>query len=218
MYAVIFDMDGVIFDSEAKVQECWEEIAEKYGMNDIQKTCRMCLGSNARVVEQIFKQQYGEDFDYARFSKKAASLFRERYGQGRLPKKPGILELLQYLKEHGIKTAVASSTNAQAVRQELEEGGLLSYFDVVVGGDMVTKSKPDPEIFLEACKKLQVSPDDAYIIEDSYNGIRAAYLAGSKPIMVPDLLPATEEMKEKSSIVLSSLTEVREWVKEKKEF
>lgn len=217
MYAVIFDMDGVIFDSEAKVQECWEEIAEKYGMKDIQKTCRMCLGSNARVVEQIFKQQYGEDFDYARFSKKVDTLFQERYGEGRLPKKPGILELLQYLKKHGIKTAVASSTNTRAVRQELEEGGLLVYFDVVVGGDMVTKSKPDPQIFLEVCKKLQISPNETYIIEDSYNGIRAAHSAGSRPIMVPDLLQATEEMKEKASVVLPSLTEVQEWFKEKKE-
>ena len=215
MYAVIFDMDGVIFDSEAKVQECWEEIAEKYGMKDIQKTCRMCLGSNARVVEQIFKQQYGEDFDYARFSKKAASLFQERYGQGKLPKKPGILELLQYLKEHGIKTAVASSTNAQAVRQELEEGGLLSYFDVVVGGDMVTKSKPDPEIFLEACKKLDVSPENVYIIEDSYNGIRAAHRAGGMPVMVPDLLPATEEMRERAVAIFPSLLEVQKWMENK---
>lgn len=217
MYAVIFDMDGVIFDSEAKVQECWEEIAEKYGMKDIQKTCRMCLGSNSRVVEQIFKQQYGEDFDYARFSKKVDTLFQERYGEGRLPKKPGILKLLQYLKKHGIKTAVASSTNTRVVRQELEEGGLLGYFDVIVGGDMVTKSKPDPQIFLEVCKKLQISPNETYIIEDSYNGIRAAYSAGSRPIMVPDLLQATEEMKEKASVVLPSLTEVQEWFKEKKE-
>ena len=154
MYAVIFDMDGVIFDSEAKVQECWEEIAEKYGMNDIQKTCRMCLGSNARVVEQIFKQQYGEDFDYARFSKKAASLFRERYGQGRLPKKPGILELLQYLKEHGIGLMSLTYTIDGKTYTWDNPLPVKEFYARMQNGSLPTTSQVNPEEAKEVFEKM----------------------------------------------------------------
>lgn len=217
MQAVVFDMDGVIFDSEAKGIECWKEVADRYGIRNIENTCHRCLGANAKAVVQIFKDTYGEDFDYAFYSEKEGEVFQSRYGGANLPQKKGIRELLQWLKKHGVKTAVASSTNHTVVRQELEDGDLLQYFDVVIGGDMIERSKPAPDIFLEACRQLQVLPADTYIIEDSYNGIRAAHAAGARVIMVPDLLPPIEEIQKLTYRILDSLVEVKHCLESKME-
>ena len=96
------------------------------------------------------------------------------------------------------------------MRKQLCEGNLLSFFDAVIGGDMVERSKPEPDIFLKAMETLAVSPEQSWVIEDSYNGIRAAAKAGAVPVMVPDLAPPTEEMEQLAKYILPSLTEVRE--------
>ena len=194
MKAVVFDMDGVIFDSETLVFRMWKVVAEKYGVADIEETCRACLGINATVTREIFFERYGQDFPYDKYKKEMSDLFHANAAGGKLPKKPGIRELLEYLRRENIKTAVASSTRRDLVTRELEEGGLLSYFDEIVCGDMVSRSKPEPDIYLEACRRLQERPEDCYAIEDSYNGIRSAKRAGMHPIMVPDQAAPTEEM------------------------
>ena len=91
---------------------------------------------------------------------------------------------------------------------------MLEYFDQIVGGDMVKHSKPEPDIFLEACGRLESKPENCYVIEDSYNGIRAAHAAGMHPIMVPDLMEPTEEMKSLAEQILGSLCEVQEFLQE----
>ena len=212
MKAVIFDMDGVIFDSEALVVKMWKKVAEKYGIPDIEETCRICLGINAAVTKEIFLERYGQEFPYDRYKKEMSDLFHASAADGKLPQKPGIRELLEYLRRNQIKTAVASSTRRELVTKELQDGGLLSYFDEVVCGDMVKRSKPEPDIYLEACRRIQERPEDCYAIEDSYNGIRASYSAGMMPIMVPDMLPATAEMKEKSIAVFEDLTQVQTYL------
>ena len=136
MKAVVFDMDGVIFDSETLVFRMWKVVAEKYGVADIEETCRACLGINATVTREIFFERYGQDFPYDKYKKEMSDLFHANAAGGKLPKKPGIRELLEYLRRENIKTAVASSTRRDLVTRELEEGGLLSYFDEIVCGDM----------------------------------------------------------------------------------
>ena len=106
--------------------------------------------------------------------------------------KPGVMELLSYLKEKGKKIALASSTRRETVINQLRWAGIIDYFDVIICGDMVARSKPAPDIFLKACQELGVSPENTYAIEDSYNGIRAAHAGQLRPIMVPDLLEANE--------------------------
>lgn len=210
--AVIFDMDGVIFDSEVRVCECWEEVAAKYGIPNIRETIYKCIGINAEATAKIFKDTYGDAYNYEYYRSIVRAMFQERYGNGKLPTKPGIRRLLGYLKKMGVKIAVASSTRIEKVTEELNDAKLYDYFDVVVGGDMVTRSKPNPEIFLEACKRLEISPEEAFIIEDSYNGIRAASRAGSRPIMVPDIKQPNEEMEELSFGIFSSLIEVKKYL------
>lgn len=211
--AVIFDMDGVIFDSEALVLKTWKQVAGKYGIPDIEETCRECLGTNHEATKNIFKKHYGEDFPYDTYKKEMAELFHQQAAGGNLEKKPGIHELLEYLRSLKIKTGLASSTREEIVRKELSEGGLLSYFDEIVCGDMVKKSKPAPDIYLETCRRLLVKTEYCYGIEDSYNGIRALKSAGMHPLMVPDLAEPTEEMEMLSECILPSLHEVKEYLK-----
>lgn len=213
--AVVFDMDGIIFDSEAKVIECWVEIADKYGIKDIETMCRKCLGTNSAETRRIALEFYGQDFPYDEYKKESSELYHQRYDGGRLPMKPYIRELLEYLKQNSYKIALASSTRTQVVQNQLRDAGILGYFDKLVCGDMVSRSKPEPDIFLKACEELSVAPDEAYAIEDSYNGIRSAHSAGMHPIMVPDLAPPTEEMQQLAEVILPSLREVMEYIGDK---
>ena len=113
---------------------------------------------------------------------------------------------------------MASSTRLAVVEEELRQAGLYDYFQIVMGGDQLKRSKPEPDIYLMTCEKMGVQPRNAYAVEDSHNGIRSAYRAGMMPVMVPDLLPATEEMKEMSIAVFDDLLEVRDYFRHKKCF
>lgn len=210
--AVVFDMDGVIFDSERAVMNCWLELAKKYDIKDILTPYYACIGTTMVRTREIMLETYGADFPYDEYVKETSAMYHERFDGGRLPMKTGVVELLSFLKERGKKIALASSTRRQTVMNQLRDANILDYFDAVVCGDMVERSKPAPDIFLKACELLEVEPEKAFAIEDSYNGIRAAHTGRLRPIMVPDLLPATEEMEEKAEVVLEDLLEVIEYV------
>ena len=145
--AVVFDMDGVIFDSERCVFDVWEELARENNLGDMEPTLRACLGVTTEKCKSIMRSMKGEDFPVEHFMKEASLLFHKRYDGGKLPLKPGVRELLAYLKKQGTRLALASSTRESTVTAELRDAGLYDYFDRVVCGNMVTKSKPDPEIF-----------------------------------------------------------------------
>lgn len=210
--AVVFDMDGVIFDSERAVMQCWKEVASRHNIPDIEKAILACTGTTMVRTREIMLNLYGADFPYDEYARESSAIFHSRYDGGRLPMKPGVKELLTFLKERGKKIALASSTRQQVVTDELRNAGIIEYFDRIICGDMVSRSKPAPDIFLKACEELNVSPSDSYAIEDSYNGIRAAHAGGLHPIMVPDLLPADEEMQSLAEVVLPSLTSVMEYL------
>ena len=210
--AVVFDMDGVIFDSERAVMQCWKEVASRHNIPNIEKAILACTGTTMVRTREIMLNLYGADFPYDEYAKESSAIFHSRYDGGRLPMKPGVKELLTFLKEHDKKIALASSTRQQVVTDELRDAGIIGYFDRIICGDMVSRSKPAPDIFLKACEELNVSPSDSYAIEDSYNGIRAAHAGGLHPIMVPDLLPADEEMQSLAEIVLPNLTSVKEYL------
>lgn len=210
--AVIFDMDGVIFDSERLVLECWEKIGAEYHLEGMREAFLPCIGTNNTRTREIVLEYYGENFPYDEFCRESSRLYHSIVDQGGLPVKTGVRELLSYLQDNRVPVAVASSTRLAVVTQELQQAGLYRYFSIVMGGDQLKRSKPEPDIYLMTCEKLGVRPDYSYAIEDSYNGIRSAYSAGMKPIMVPDMLPPTEEMQDKSVIVLGDLIQVMNWL------
>lgn len=210
--AVVFDMDGVIFDSEQLVLKGWQELAAEKGIPDIEKPYYQGIGSNAQAVRENFLRFYGSAFPYDEYKAEMSRRFHERYDNGRLPLKPGVRELLGYLKEQGYAIGLASSTRSAVVTAEIRDAGLLPFFQHLTCGDMVTRSKPEPDIFLKACENLGVCPENTICIEDSYNGIRAASRAGMTPVMVPDMVPANEEMEQLAAHIFKDLLEVKEWI------
>ena len=170
MNSIIFDMDGVIFDSESKVLECWQETAAKHGMGDVRDAFIKCIGTNSARSKEIFLEHYGADLPYDEYRTEMSALFHERYDGGRLPMKKGIREILEALKNAGWSVALASSTRRAVVMEQLGAAGLAGWFDVVIGGDMIARSKPAPDIFLAAAEELHADPSETYVVEDSYNG------------------------------------------------
>lgn len=214
MRAVLFDMDGVIFDSERAVLAVWREIAAQRGLEGIDAVFVRCVGVNRQRTREIFLETYPA-LDFGDFDKRVGTRFRSLYDKGRLPVKPGARELLAALRERGVPLALASSTRTEAVRRELEEAGLLGCFDAVVGGDMVMRSKPDPEIFLRAASLLGAEPAESFVIEDSFNGVRAGRAGGFRTLMVPDMLPPDAEMAEKAEAILPDLLAVERYLRER---
>ena len=212
--AVIFDMDGIIFDSERLILDCWEKVGKKYQISNIREVCIDCTGTNSVKTREIIYAYYGESFAYDKYKKEADELFREYVRTRGMPVKKGVRELLQYLQAERIPIGLASSTRLAIVEEELRQEGLYGYFQVVMGGDQLKRSKPEPDIYLLTCEKMGILPECAYAIEDSYNGIRSAYSAGRMPIMVPDILQADDEMKEKSVAILQDLLQVKQYFQE----
>ena len=211
--AIVFDMDGILFDTERLSVESWIEVAERLGLPDIDKGVYGCIGLNRTDCRIFLKETYGQDFPYDYFREQTAAVFQRKMAKDGLPVMKGAGELLAWLQEKGLKVALASSTSHKTVESHLQQAGFTGFFQAVIGGDMVEHSKPAPDIFLKACAELGVAPERAYAIEDSYNGIRAAHAGHLLPIMVPDLLPANEEMQEKAEVVLPDLFEVIAYLK-----
>lgn len=211
-HPVIFDMDGVIFDSERLLLECWKVVADRYGIEGIEETLALCLGVNVNVSRQIYFDRYGPDFPLDDYKVETRALFRARCPNGHPPVKAGARELLSWLKDRGVPLALASSTQSEIVRRELADAGLLDFFAVVIGGDQIVRGKPEPDIFLAAAEALGAKAGDCYIIEDSFNGVRAAHASGAHTLMVPDLVPPDEEMEEKAEAILPSLHAVRTYL------
>lgn len=211
--AVVFDMDGVIFDTERLVIEFWKEVAKKHNIPNVEHTCIQCLGTNRVRTREIFLENYGADFPFDPYRAEVTELFDTHYKGVPLPTKPGIRELLSYLQEQDIKVGLASSTAQHLVRDEIGTAGLLPYFQTLVCGDMVEHSKPAPDIFLKACEILNADPTKSIAIEDSFNGIRSAHCAGMTPIMVPDQVQPTDEIRTLAFHVMPSLLDVLNWLK-----
>lgn len=205
MKAVVFDMDGVLFDTERLCMDGWNAIAAEQGITGMEEVSLQCIGRNATDTRELVLKNMGEDFPYDKFCIRVSEWFWEEIAAKGLPVKPGVYELLKYLQEQGFAIGLASSSKWETVEDHLKEAGILEYFAAIVTGDMVKHSKPEPEIFLLACEKLGVEPRDAYAIEDSPNGIRSAYRAGMKPVMVPDLIAPDAEMQEKCFMICPDL-------------
>lgn len=211
--AVIFDMDGLIFDSERIVQRSWNIAGEELGYGRIGDHIYHTLGFNVKRREKYFKSVYGEDFRMAEFGVLTSKAFHEITAAEGLGVKPGVRELLEFLKLHGIKRAVATSSRREYSTNILTEAGLWDYFDGAVFGDMVENAKPDPEIYLKACEKIGADPVKSIALEDSPAGIRAAHAAGMTPIMIPDLVEPDAEIRKLYYKKFQTLNQVIELLK-----
>lgn len=193
MNAVIFDMDGVMFDTEKICMLAWDWAGEQMGVGKAGYMVMKTLGMTAKKAIEIIKNEFGNHFDAPKFKQIGKEFSYDYFEKHGVPEKEGLYEILDYLKNKGCKLAVASSTSSDSVRHHLKEKDIEKYFDAVICGDMIEKSKPEPDIYLTACKKLNEKPKNCFAIEDSKNGLISAHRAGCKVIMVPDLWQGEEE-------------------------
>lgn len=202
---VVFDMDGVIFDTERLMLSCWKEACAPYGINDIEVFYPSCIGTNGVTTVKLFNDCYDNKYPFEIIRSVAMDLMHKKidlYGPPVMPYAP---ELLNRLSSCGYDIALASSTDSVLIKKELTKSGLLSFFSVIIGGDMIKHSKPAPDIFVRACAELGCPPSSSYVIEDSENGIRSAFAAGTIPIMVPDMITPSMEVAEMCSYILPDL-------------
>lgn len=212
MKTIVFDMDGVLFDTELICMKAWVAVAEKNELSGMEEIFPKCIGGNADYSRRIVLEAYGEDFDYADFRRQASDEFWNYIKINGLPVKSGAEEILRWLRENGWTIGLASSTKKSSVLSLLEQAGLRDFFAAVVTGDMVEHSKPDPEIYLLACRELSAEPSRTYAVEDSPNGVRSACGAGLRTLMVPDMIPADEEMRRLSEGIFDDLYGVRDFL------
>lgn len=210
---IVFDMDGLLFDSERIVQRSWNMTGEELGIGTIGDHIYNTLGMNVKSRTAYFKEVYGQEFPMDEFNVSTRKNFQNIEDREGVPLKPGAIELLEYAKKQGYKLGVATSSRREHATRLLKNGNIYHYFDGVVFGDMVSNTKPDPEIYLLACELIGVKPESAVALEDSPLGIRAAHAAGMYPIMIPDMVLPTEDIRMLAYRVLQSLCEVAKELK-----
>lgn len=195
LQGVIFDMDGLILDTEKLLMRFWCEAAAEMGYAMEKKHVLPIRSLDAKYAEPKLQGYFGKDFDYKKVRARRRELMNsyiEAYG---IETKKGVRELLLFLREHGYKTAVATATDLERTQRYLKSVDLLQYFDKIICASMVENGKPEPDIYIKAAEELKLVPENCIALEDSPNGILSAYRAGCMPVMVPDLDEPSEETK-----------------------
>lgn len=193
--AIVFDMDGLLFDSERIVQRSWEEAGNQLGLEHMGETIYHTLGMNLAGRNHYFRNTIAKDFPCEEFAKQARIWFYKIVNEEGLPMKNGARKLLEYGKANEYRMAIATSSRREYALKNLKAAKIYDFFDAGVFGDMVQHAKPDPEIYLKACDSIGAAPANCIALEDAPAGIRAAYAAGMKPIMIPDLVAPTPEIE-----------------------
>ncbi len=211
--AIIFDMDGLMIDSERVTFECYQEILKGMNLTMDEEFYKTLLGKPLKGIYQRFYDVYGNDFPIEDVIKDVHALMAKRFETEGVPIKTGLKSLLEYLKENNYKTIVATSSNRDRVDTILSQAQITDYFDDSICGDEVTKGKPNPEVFLKSCQKLGVNVDEAIVLEDSEAGVQASYDAGIKVICIPDMKYPEKQYEEKTFKILKDLNGVTEYLK-----
>lgn len=211
--AVIFDMDGLMFDSESMWLSTWKPAFEKHGIELKPEIIEKAPGSSRRLMTQLAIRLYGNKPEVLEAVNDHYALAHDLFLSKPVPKKEGLDELLEYLKMNHIPCAVASSSAREIVDANLMHAGIEDRFMAIVTGDEDLPSKPAPDIFLEAASRLGSKPNESLVLEDSENGIRAAAAGGFKSIWVPDVIDISDEAKELASNTCESLLDVCDWLK-----
>ncbi len=209
--AIIFDMDGVILDSETISDKTWLIAQDEMDLQTDKDFINLCRGSNRNDTLAILHKTFGDDFDAQAFLKRTSELFQMYEESQGIPLMPYARQILEYLKPK-YRLALASSTNGGAVERQLTNAEVIDFFETRTTGEMVEHSKPDPEIYLMACRSLGLEPDVCVAVEDSPNGIRSAAKAGLKVIMVPDKIAPTPELEKLCWKICPTLKSLEEFL------
>jgi HAD superfamily hydrolase (TIGR01509 family) len=207
--AAIFDMDGTLIDSESVQHHAYAKTARALGWPLSDAILEAMIGVNRDANERMLAETLGPDFPLRQFYEDADVRFEASIADG-LPLRPGAELILEHFRKAGIPLALCTSTNGGLAQERLAKAGLLHYFDVVVTRADVTEAKPHPEPYLLAASRLGVAPAHCVAVEDSVAGVRSATAAGIATVLVPDMLPPTEEQVLLAAQVLPSLSHLRD--------
>lgn len=209
--AFVFDMDGVLLDTESICWGTWTQTGKELGLDPVkmEEANIRCMGTNKADSIQILKDIFGQDFDGAGALARSSELFHVIEENDGIPLMKGVVECLEYLKKKGYRLALASSTRKVSVERQLTRAGIIGYFETITTGDMVEHSKPDPEIYLMAVKSLGLEPGDCVCVEDSFNGIKSGKAAGLTTVMIPDRVQPDTEILKKVDFCFSSLLDIK---------
>ena len=205
--AAVFDMDGLMFDTERLVYRNWQDMMDERGYDYSIEDFKQTVGRRKAEVQNFYFGKYGKDFPYWEISEEGKGRYVRYVQEHGIPVKPGLYELLSALREKNYRIALATSTSRQTTELNLKSAKVTDYFDALVCGDDVKNGKPHPEVFLTAASRLAVAPEDCVAFEDSINGIKSAYAAGMETVMVPDFLQPTEEIIPMIGFLLKTLDE-----------
>ena len=212
LQGVVFDVDGVLFDTERLTNQTWLAVGKELGWPQIGEYYLEFVGQNRTDIHQKMLELFGPEFPKEEFMKTCSAYSQARMEREGVPMKPGVREILDFLKARNIPIALATSTGRERTLRRMELTGLGPYFSAIITGDQVVHSKPDPEIYQLACRALGTDPAQTIAVEDSRNGILSASQAGMKVIMVPDMIPPTPELDALLFRRCASLLEVRDFL------
>ncbi|WP_051644754.1 HAD family phosphatase [Labrenzia sp. DG1229] len=205
-HAILFDMDGLLLDTEKVCLDSFVETRRLFSLSDSPDVFLRCVGVRRPECDQIIRESLFDQVEFQAFNEAwreeiSATLRRD------VPLKAGALQLVQILASKGYLMGVATSTQTEVARSHLEKTGLLPYFGGVIGGDLVQEGKPNPEVYHKIAQHLGVSAADCIAFEDSETGTRAAVASGARTIQIPDLIPPSADMLELGHVIASSLLE-----------
>lgn len=206
--AVIFDMDGTLLDSERIGLKAWEYVIDKYSLPFDLSLPYRSIGLNYTSMQNLFLTELGDDYPFEKYWKCVKQKFSEYEEKNGIPVKQGFNELCTYLKANKIGMYVATSTYHASAAKELEHSGILGYFDGIIGGDEITKGKPDPEIFIKAAELSGYNKENCLVIEDSTNGLKAGINSGIRTVYIKDIVDVPSEIANKAYAKCEALDDV----------
>lgn len=212
--AVLFDMDGLMFDTERLYGKAWQHAAKLQGCRISDETVLKIKGANKALVYEMLIEDAGNEFDVYKGEEAREEYIESYIKENGLKKKKGLDNLLRYLKNNNIKTCLATSTDKEVAIGYLKMTDVYEYFDEFTCGDEIEHGKPAPDIFLKAAGKLDVDICESLVLEDSINGLKSGLAAGARVIMVPDTIEPTDEIRTKVDAVKADLDEVIDWIRE----
>lgn len=207
----IFDMDGLMLDTEKLLVKFWRQAAAEYGYDMTFEHVLSIRSLSRKYSIPLLKGIFGEEFPFEEVRSRRIKLMNSYIDENGFEIKKGLFELLDYLKEKGIRIAVATATDLERATIYLKKAGAFDYFDEIICGNMIKNGKPEPDIYIEAAKKLGLPAKECAALEDSPNGIKSAYSAGCRVIMIPDLSQPDDEIKPMLSAVYNSLDKACEF-------
>ena len=210
--AFIFDMDGLILDTERIAFKSYKEALKEYGYDFSEAFFLTLVGTNVKLTKELCLNRYGSWFPFDLLHENHNKITEEYIKKNGVPLKEGVNELIDYLKEKDYKIALATSSDREKAEYLLELVKIKDKFDYIICGNDIVNSKPNPEIFLKAAENLKVEPKECVVIEDSKFGVKAAVNAGMKVINVPDMKMPNSEVKSMAFKIFNNLLEVKDYI------